>query len=52
VSLATDEQGNLISQARYIPYGQVRWNGDTVMPTKFGFAGQREKLLGEYHRSN
>ncbi len=37
VSLSTDEQGYLISQARYTPYGQVRWNGGTDMPTKLAF---------------
>jgi RHS repeat-associated protein len=46
VSLATDDQGNLLSQARYTPYGQVRWNGDTVMPTKFAFTGQRQDGFG------
>ena len=30
VSLATDDEGNLLSQARYTPYGQVRWDGRTV----------------------
>ncbi len=41
VSLATDADGNLLAQARYAPYGQVRWSGDTIMPTKFAFTGQR-----------
>jgi len=46
VSLATDEQGNLLAQARYAPYGQVRWNGETAMPTKFAFTGQRQDGFG------
>jgi hypothetical protein len=40
VSLATDDQGYLLSQARYTPYGQVGWNGGTVMPTKFAFTSE------------
>ena len=43
ISLATDVQGNLLAQARYAPYGQVRWDGDTAVPTKFAF---REQVSG------
>jgi len=46
VSLATDHNGNLVAQARYAPYGQVRWNGETAMPTKFAFTGQRQDGFG------
>jgi hypothetical protein len=41
VSLATDADGDLLSQARYSPYGQVRWSGETVMPTNNSFTGQQ-----------
>jgi hypothetical protein len=41
VSLATYHTGNLVSQTRYTPYGQVRWSGETVMPTKFSFTGHQ-----------
>jgi hypothetical protein len=43
--LTTDEQGNLLAQARYTPYGQVRWDGDTVMPTKFAFTSETVRTL-------
>jgi hypothetical protein len=51
VSLATDADGELVSQARYSPYGQVRWSGDTAMPTKFSFTSQRADAFGlmDYH---
>jgi RHS repeat-associated protein len=51
VSLATDADGDLVSQARYTPYGQVRWSGETVMPTKYAFTGQRQDGFGlmDYH---
>ena len=39
-------RGNLLSQARYAPYGQVRWDGGTLMPTKFAFTGQRQGGFG------
>jgi hypothetical protein len=45
VSLTTDDQGYLLSQARYTPYGQVRWNGNSVMPTKFAFTSEIMKTL-------
>jgi RHS repeat-associated protein len=41
VSLATDQQGNLLSQARHTPYGEVRWPENPDMPTDFGYTGQR-----------
>ena len=44
VSLATDVNGELIAQARYEPYGKLRWNGDTVMLTKFGFTCEIMKV--------
>jgi RHS repeat-associated protein len=46
VSLAKDDEGNQISQARYTPYGQVCWGGGTVMPTKFAFTSQRADSFG------
>jgi len=45
VSLATDDEGNLLSQARFTPYGQMRWDGDTVMPTKFAFISETVRTL-------
>jgi hypothetical protein len=42
VSLETDASGELIANARYEPYGKLRWNGDTVMPTDYAFTGQRQ----------
>ena len=41
VSLVTDAAGNLVSQARYSPYGEVRWPSVSQMPTDFGYTGQR-----------
>ncbi|MEM7345826.1 MAG: hypothetical protein AAF485_16410 [Chloroflexota bacterium] len=39
-SLTTDSSGGLVSQVRYLPYGQERWTGGTS-PTDFGFTSQR-----------
>jgi RHS repeat-associated protein len=39
-SLTTDQNQNIVSEVRYLPYGQERWtNGAT--PTDFTFTGQR-----------
>ena len=38
----TDDEGALVSQQRYLPFGQVRADAGTVTKTDFGFTGQRE----------
>jgi RHS repeat-associated protein len=38
--LTTDKDGGLVSEQRYLPYGEVRWEAGTS-PTDFGFTGQR-----------
>ena len=38
-SLTTDASGNVISEMRYTPWGEVRYNAGT-MPTDYGFTGQ------------
>jgi len=45
-SLTTDDTGAIVSEVRYLPYGQERWsNGSSV--TDFGFTSQRaEKSFG------
>jgi RHS repeat-associated protein len=39
-SLITDESGNIISQARNLPFGETRWESGNSL-TDFGFTGQR-----------
>jgi hypothetical protein len=39
-SLATDGDGDLMTETRYLPYGEERNIGD-VQPTDFAFTGQR-----------
>jgi RHS repeat-associated protein len=39
-SLTTDSTGNILSQSRYLPYGQERWT-DKTSPTDFGYTSQR-----------
>ena len=46
VSLVTDSNGNPVSQARYTPYGELRWPGVSQMPTDFGYTGQRADRFG------
>ncbi len=41
-SLTTDSTGGIISEARYLPYGQVRWSNGTSV-TDFGFTSQRNE---------
>jgi RHS repeat-associated protein len=41
VSLTTDASGNVVSQQRYKPYGDVRWSGGAGLPTDFTFTSQR-----------
>ncbi len=38
-SLTTDSSGSIISEVRYKPYGQIRWNN----VTDFGFTSQRNE---------
>ncbi len=45
VSLTTDASGALVSQARYLPYGQDLGQPDES-PTDFGFTGQRNDGFG------
>jgi RHS repeat-associated protein len=41
-SLTTGDTGNIVSEVRYLPYGEERWtNGAT--PTDFTFTGQRNE---------
>ncbi|MCP5022360.1 MAG: RHS repeat-associated core domain-containing protein, partial [bacterium] len=46
-SLTTDSSGGIISEARYSPYGQIRWNNGTNI-TDFGFTSQRREGFGLY----
>ena len=47
-SLTTDENGAVVAEQRYYPYGQVRWS-DGTLPTDHQFTGQkREASLGLY----
>ncbi|MBI1879535.1 MAG: RHS repeat-associated core domain-containing protein [Chloroflexi bacterium] len=41
VSLTTNASGGLVSQSRYLPYGETRWGSSG--PTDFGFTGQRNE---------
>ncbi len=44
-TLTTDQSGNIVAEARYLPYGGLRWeNGAAV--TDFGFTGQRAEAFG------
>jgi RHS repeat-associated protein len=46
VSMSTDASGQVLSQARYTPFGDVAWEGGQAQ-TDFGFTGQRaERGLG------
>ncbi len=36
-----DASGNLLSEQRYLPFGQVREDVDTITQTDFSFTGQR-----------
>jgi len=45
-SLTTDDTGTIISEVRYLPYGEERWNNGASV-TDFGFTAQRsEKSFG------
>ncbi len=47
-ALATTVTGTLLSQRRYLPYGETRWSSDPF-PTDRRFTGQREEVtLGVY----
>jgi RHS repeat-associated protein len=37
----TDSTGTLLSQSRYLPFGQVRTDVGTITQTDFGYTGQR-----------
>jgi len=41
-SLTTDETGDIVSEVRYLPYGEERW-ADGTTPTDFTFTGQRNE---------
>ncbi len=48
-SLVLDEAGNMISEARYKPFGETRYRSTTEFPTDFQFTGQRwEESTGLY----
>ena len=40
-SLTTNAAGQKVSEQRYKPYGEVRWNSGAGMPIDFTFTGQR-----------
>jgi len=40
-SLTTDASGAIVSEVRYLPYGETRWGNSG--PTDFGFTGQRNE---------
>ena len=42
-SLTTDESGNVVSEVRYLPYGQERWSNGPAL-TDFGFTSQRNEV--------
>jgi RHS repeat-associated protein len=44
-SLVTDQAGDKVAEQRYEPWGGVRWQ-DGVMPTDFGYTGQRAEAFG------
>ena len=41
VSLTNNAAGQLVSEQRYKPYGEVRWSSGAGMPTDFTFTSQR-----------
>ncbi len=41
-SLTTDSSQNIVSEVRYLPYGQERWSNGTSV-TDFGFTSQRNE---------
>jgi RHS repeat-associated protein len=41
-SLTTDENGDIVSEVRYLPYGEERWSSGAT-PTDFTFTGQRNE---------
>ncbi len=41
-SLTTDSAGGVVSEVRYLPYGEVRWSNGTSV-TDFGFTSQRNE---------
>jgi RHS repeat-associated protein len=46
VSLTTDQNGGVVSESRYLPFGELRWESGAAQ-TDFGFTGQRaERSLG------
>ncbi len=42
VVAVTDEEGALVSEQRYLPFGQVRSDVGSVTETDFGYTGQRD----------
>ncbi|MEW5960980.1 MAG: RHS repeat-associated core domain-containing protein, partial [Chloroflexota bacterium] len=45
VSLTTDTEGAVVSEGRYLPYGEERWV-EGATPTDFGFTSQRAEGFG------
>ena len=41
VVAVTDSSGNLLDEQRYLPYGQVRTDVDSITQTDLGYTGQR-----------
>ena len=46
VSLTNNAAGQVVSEQRYKPYGEVRWTSGAGMPTDFTFTGQRAGSYG------
>lgn len=46
-SLTTNQSGALVSQGRYLPYGETRWGSSG--PTDFGFTSQRNDSYMELY---
>ncbi|MBE7470392.1 MAG: hypothetical protein HS114_14770 [Anaerolineales bacterium] len=46
-SLTTNQSGALVSQARYLPYGEERWTNG-ASPTDFAFTSQKKDGFGLY----
>ena len=46
VSLVTDSNEGIVSETRYLPYGEERWTSGESSPTDFGYTGQRKDGFG------
>ena len=48
----TDEEGALVSEQRYLPYGQVRSDVGSITETDIGYTGQRGKGYTQVQTGN